>query len=61
MPKLRVAAFSLSLDGYGAGTDQGLNNPLGTHGPHNDIQKAAVRNFEVALVKVPWYRTLEYI
>ena len=33
MPKLRVAAFSLSLDGYGAGTDQGLTNPLGTHGP----------------------------
>ncbi|MGE5808731.1 MAG: dihydrofolate reductase family protein [Nitrospirota bacterium] len=33
MSRLRVAAFSLSLDGYGAGTDQGLNNPLGTHGP----------------------------
>ena len=33
MSKLRVASFSLSLDGYGAGTDQGLQNPLGTHGP----------------------------
>jgi dihydrofolate reductase len=28
-----VAAFSLSLDGYGAGADQSLQNPLGTHGP----------------------------
>ncbi len=33
MSKLRVAAFSLSLDGYGAGTDQSLQNPLGKHGP----------------------------
>src|SRR5512147_3096468 len=32
MSKLRVASFSLSLDGYGAGTDQGLQNPLGKHG-----------------------------
>ena len=33
MSKLKVGSFSLSLDGYGAGTDQGLQNPLGTHGP----------------------------
>ena len=33
MSKLKVSSFSLSLDGYGAGTDQGLQNPLGTHGP----------------------------
>jgi dihydrofolate reductase len=33
MAKLKVSSFSLSLDGYGAGTDQGLQNPLGTHGP----------------------------
>ncbi len=32
MSKLRVAIFSLSLDGYGAGTDQDLQNPLGKHG-----------------------------
>ncbi len=32
MSRLRVASFSLSLDGYGAGTDQGLQNPLGKHG-----------------------------
>ena len=32
MPKLRVAAFSVSLDGYGAGPDQSLENPLGVGG-----------------------------
>jgi dihydrofolate reductase len=32
VPKLRVAAFSVSLDGYGAGPDQSLDNPLGVGG-----------------------------
>ncbi|TPM41380.1 dihydrofolate reductase family protein [Mesorhizobium sp. B2-3-4] len=32
MSKLRVNAFSLSLDGYGAGPDQDLENPLGVGG-----------------------------
>ena len=32
MPKLRVHAFSISLDGYGAGPDQSLDNPLGVGG-----------------------------
>jgi len=32
MSKLRVASFSLSLDGYGAGPDQSLENPLGVGG-----------------------------
>jgi dihydrofolate reductase len=30
--KLRVASFSLSLDGYGAGPEQSLENPLGIGG-----------------------------
>ena len=30
--KLRVNCFSISLDGYGAGVDQSLQNPLGVHG-----------------------------
>jgi dihydrofolate reductase len=30
--KLRVAAFSISLDGYGAGPNQSLENPLGENG-----------------------------
>ena len=33
MSKLRVQCFGLSLDGYGAGTDQSLENPLGVRGP----------------------------
>jgi dihydrofolate reductase len=32
MPKLRVNAFSISVDGYGAGPNQDLENPLGVGG-----------------------------
>jgi dihydrofolate reductase len=32
MSKVRVAAFSISLDGYGAGPQQSLNDPLGRGG-----------------------------
>jgi dihydrofolate reductase len=32
MSKLRVNSFGVSLDGYGAGPDQGLDNPLGRGG-----------------------------
>ena len=32
MSKVKVAAFSLSLDGFGAGPSQGLQNPLGVRG-----------------------------
>lgn len=33
MPKVKVAAFSVSLDGFGAGLHQSLENPLGVGGP----------------------------
>jgi len=33
MSKVRVAAFSVSLDGYGAGPEQSLDDPLGRGGP----------------------------
>ncbi len=33
MPKLRVASFSVSLDGFSAGAEQSLQNPLGLRGP----------------------------
>jgi dihydrofolate reductase len=33
MSKLKVAAFGVSLDGYGAGSNQSLENPLGVRGP----------------------------
>ncbi len=32
MARVRVAAFSISLDGFGAGPRQDLNNPLGVRG-----------------------------
>src|SRR5580698_6340056 len=32
MSKLRVASFSMSLDGYGAGPSQDLDNPMGVGG-----------------------------
>jgi dihydrofolate reductase len=32
MAKVLVAAFSLSIDGFGAGVDQRLEDPLGKHG-----------------------------
>lgn len=33
MSKVRVAAFSISVDGFGAGPRQDLQNPLGVRGP----------------------------
>jgi dihydrofolate reductase len=33
MSKLRVQSFALSIDGYGAGPNQDLQNPLGVRGP----------------------------
>ena len=33
MPKVRVAAFGISLDGFSAGPEQSLNEPLGKRGP----------------------------
>ena len=33
MTRLRVHSFGMSLDGFGAGPDQSLQNPLGVNGP----------------------------
>ncbi len=33
MPKVRVAGFGVSLDGFGAGPEQSLSDPLGKRGP----------------------------
>src|SRR5579871_5061130 len=33
MPKTRVSSFSVSLDGFAAGPNQSLENPLGERGP----------------------------
>jgi dihydrofolate reductase len=32
-PRVRVLSFGVSIDGYGAGPDQGLEHPLGKGGP----------------------------
>ena len=32
MSRLRVNAFGISIDGYGAGPDQDLDNPMGVGG-----------------------------
>jgi len=32
MARVRVDGFTISLDGYGAGPDQDINNPLGVGG-----------------------------
>lgn len=52
MTKLRVHCFSISLDGYGAGPGQSLDNPLGVGGlalhdwffPTRTFQKMLGRN-----------------
>jgi len=33
MQRVRVAGFAVSLDGFSAGTEQSLNDPLGKRGP----------------------------
>jgi len=46
MTKLRVHAFSVSLDGYGAGPDQSLDNPLGKGGEELHEWFVATRTFQ---------------
>jgi dihydrofolate reductase len=45
MSKLRVQSFGISLDGYGAGPDQDLQNPLGVRGPELMEWALATRMF----------------
>jgi dihydrofolate reductase len=45
MPKLRVHNFTLSLDGYGAGPDQGIDEPLGVRGRELHEWAFATRHF----------------
>lgn len=44
-PKLRVHAFSVSVDGYGAGPDQSLDHPLGVGGGALHAWAFATRTF----------------
>jgi len=45
MPKLCVSSFSISLDGYGAGSTQSLENPLGSGGQALHEWAFATRTF----------------
>ncbi len=49
MPKLRVESFTISLDGFGAGTDQDLNNPLGVGGTSLHGWAVSTRTFQKKL------------
>lgn len=51
MPKLRVNAFTLSLDGFGAGPDQGLANPLGIGGGELHKWMVGTRSFHQMIGK----------
>jgi len=46
MPKLRVESFTISIDGFGAGPDQTLNNPLGVGGTSLHGWAVATRTFQ---------------
>lgn len=50
MTKVRVAAFSVSLDGYGAGPDQSLEHPLGVGGTELHEWVYPTRTFQRAVV-----------
>src|SRR5258708_27861053 len=46
MPKLRVHSFAISIDGYGAGPKQDLDNPLGVGGMALHQWAFATRTFQ---------------
>ncbi|MDT7514783.1 dihydrofolate reductase family protein [Rhodoferax mekongensis] len=49
MSRLRVESFTISLDGYGAGTDQDLAHPLGVGGTALHGWAMATRTFQTKL------------
>ena len=49
MTRVRVAGFTRSLDGYGAGPDQDINNPLGIGGMELHQWLVATRTFQRTL------------
>jgi dihydrofolate reductase len=46
MSRVRVACFSISLDGYGAGPDQSIDNPLGVGGEELHQWQFPTRTFQ---------------
>ena len=51
MPKLRVSAYAISLDGFGAGPDQSLKTPLGVGGEGLHQWMFPTRTFQKMLGK----------
>jgi len=49
MTKLRVESFTISIDGFGAGPDQALENPLGIGGPALHGWALPTRTFQAHL------------
>jgi dihydrofolate reductase len=49
MTQVRVESFTISLDGYGAGPNQGLKNPLGVGGTDLHQWLIPTRTFQRAL------------
>ncbi len=49
MSKVRIESFTLSLDGYGAGPEQSLENPLGVGGPELHQWAMPTRTFQRAV------------
>jgi dihydrofolate reductase len=51
LAKVRVAAFSLSVDGFGAGPEQSVNDPLGKRGMELHQWAFGTRTFQAMLGK----------
>jgi dihydrofolate reductase len=49
MTRIRVASFTISLDGYGAGPNQDLKNPLGVNGTDLHQWLVSTRTFQRTL------------
>ena len=49
MTRVRVESFTLSLDGYGAGPDQDIDNPLGIGGTELHLWLLPTRTFQRTL------------
>lgn len=50
MPKLRVESFTISIDGFGAGPNQDIDNPLGVGGPSLHGWAFSTRTFQRAVL-----------
>lgn len=49
MGRVRVAGFAVSIDGFGAGPDQSLENPLGVRGPELHAWYFPTRTFQTMI------------